>query len=117
METINYEGKNYKIFNVTTDYCKDRVICVPLQYGNKTLAIRLLCVEGNQVTAPFATLTVNLCQPSYQNDTDAFVDTNNNPFAEEFIEKNKIGMSLDLVGSSGYCLYPLYRFNLEALTV
>ena len=45
----------------------------------------------------------------------AYVDTNNCPWAEDFIEKNGLGKFLGIYGNSGYCTYPLYEFDLGKL--
>lgn len=78
------------------------------EYYNGNLAISLDCCEG-----PYATITVNLdgtlC-PEY-----AYVDTNNCPWAEEFIEKYHLGESTGLSRRSGYCEYPLYKFDIKKL--
>ena len=61
---------------------------------------------------PYGMLTVNL--PEYQlyiTADEAFVDVNNIPFAEDFIKSNKIGESVGVTVRSGFCKYPLYRFN------
>ena len=80
------------------------------KYGtNNSLAISLWCDEG-----PFARLTVNLpgAKPPIPY---AYVDTNNCPWAVEFIKKYKLGEDTDMLGHSGYCSYPLYKFDLERL--
>lgn len=76
--------------------------------NNKTLAIQLWCEDG-----PFATLTVNIndlhragCQ---------YVDTNNCPWAEQFIAEYNLGAKTGNYGMSGFCLYPEYRFDIEEL--
>ena len=76
-------------------------------YGNGNLAIAIELEDGE----PFATLTVNIdiLMPDY-----AFVDTNNCPWAEEFIKENNLGEFTGTVRKSGYCSYPLYKFYKEA---
>ena len=76
--------------------------------NNKTLAIQLWCEDG-----PFAVLTVNIedvhraeCQ---------YVDTNNCPWAEQFIREYNLGAPTGNFGMSGFCLYPEYRFDIEEL--
>ena len=74
------------------------------KYGNNgNLAIQLWCDDG-----PFATLTVNLNKKLKEG--YAYVDINNCPWAEEFIEKNHLGEFADDFGFSGFCIYPLYKF-------
>lgn len=78
------------------------------------------CTNGNLAISlfelregPYATLTVNL------DDTlpldMGYVDTNNCYWAEEFIQKNGLGEPTGEYGYSGFCSYPLYKFNLEKL--
>lgn len=75
---------------------------------NNNLAIQMWTeVEGFK--EPFATLTVNLGGeklPSNQ----AYVDINNCPWAEQFIEDNELGRPMFFFKRSGFCLYPLYEF-------
>ena len=77
--------------------------------NNDNLAIILRCENGE----PFSTLTVNLNQKLSPN--EAFVDINNNPTAVEFIEENGLGEATGRVGFSGYCAYPLYKFDLTKI--
>ena len=72
----------------------------------------------DEKAGPFTTLTVNLEGYDVKEkfgDNYAFVDTNNFPEAEEFIKKHKLGEFTGLGGVSGYCTYPLYKFDLERL--
>lgn len=113
METVRYEGKTYNVFTVNSEFGNYRVICVPTRYRNDTLAIELLTVDPDEYFERFCVLTVNLCNPMFQSEKTAFVDTNNNAFAEKFIKKNKLGKDLYQTCSSGYCTYPLYEFYTE----
>lgn len=63
---------------------------------------------------PFATLTVNL-ENSKLTKGYAFVDTNNCPWAEEFIKENNLGEFTGATRQQGYCVYPLYRFNTDKI--
>lgn len=81
------------------------------EYQNGALAICLMCYEG-----PYATITVNLLgQSADLPKSFAFVDTNNCPWAPEFIEKYDLGYDTGAVGYSGYCECPLYEFYLDRL--
>lgn len=113
--TIVYEGKKHKIFTVETDFGTFDVICVPGSYGDGTLAILLLSVENGEIGEPFTILTVNLSDPFSQTETSAFLDTNNNPWAEKFVKKNKIAKNACRISCSGFCRYPLYTFDLNSL--
>ena len=83
-------------------------------YGN-CLAISLMQEDGSC----FAHLTVNLIDAlegiATLPEDCAFVDVNNCPWAEKFIQDNKLGEHLGLYVTSGYVTYPLYRFNLNLL--
>jgi len=78
--------------------------------NNNALAIRLTAECG-----PFATLTVNLSESDRLEKDCAYVDTNNCPWAEQFIEENKLGEPMGTYGFSGFCSYPLYKFNMDRL--
>lgn len=57
---------------------------------------------------PYAALTTNL---GFADERMAFIDTNNCPWATEFLESNGLAKDTGLVGASGYCVYPLYEFT------
>lgn len=74
------------------------------------LAIMIFTDEGED----FATLTVNL-QVSLPGNC-ALIDTNNNPWAEEFLKKNKIAKPTGRCVSSGFCTFPVYEFDKKILS-
>lgn len=77
-----------------------------LQYQNNgNLAIRLIDTSDSSV---FATLTKNFDRKLPRN--QAYVDTNNCPWAADFIRKNNLGVLTGEYKRSGYCAYPLYQF-------
>ena len=83
------------------------------KYGtNNSLAISLWCAAIPP--EPYARLTVNLpgAKPPIPY---AYIDTNNCPWATEFIEKYKLGENTGMLGYSGYCSYPLYKFDIDLL--
>lgn len=77
------------------------------KYYDGNLAIFLNCKSGE----PYGNITVNLCERLLP-DT-AYVDTNNMPDAERFITQNGLGEFAGKIKRSGFCNYPLYRFNLD----
>lgn len=81
--------------------------------NNGNLAIQLITPEGE----PVSTLTVNIMDGvcEYRGEEYAYVDTNNNPTGVKFILENELGEPTGEVGYSGFCEYPLYRFNLDKL--
>ena len=78
-------------------------------WENGNLAITLF--EPHE--GPYATLTVNLSKKLPKN--QAYVDTNNCYWAEDFIKKNGLGKPLGEYGVSGWCRYPLYEFDLDKI--
>ena len=62
---------------------------------------------------PYADIAVNL-EPLTDPYT-AFVDTNNLPNIDKFLTDNHIAEYLGPIQTSGYCAYPLYRFNPEII--
>ena len=62
---------------------------------------------------PFGDLTVNL--DGQVPDYCAYVDLNNMPELEKFIEENRMGEFSGLVKQSGFSQYPLYMFDAEKL--
>lgn len=81
--------------------------------NNQTLAVQLVQASGHVLGVTLATITVNLSGPT-QNDTHAFLDTNNCPWVEEFLRDNDIAKPVGVNMRSGFCTYPLYEFNLDS---
>ena len=69
--------------------------------------------EDVEKVLPFNVLTTNLREklPEYY----AYVDTNNCPWAEEFISTHNLGEHCGKVKISGFCVYPLYKFNKDII--
>ena len=104
MKVVTHHGE-YEVTPIKTEYSY-----------NGRLAIELVEKDG----FPFATLTVNIV-PSVLDEMDdipndvAFVDINNCPWAEKFIRDNNLGRPTGVYGHSGFCVYPLYKFDLNKL--
>ena len=64
---------------------------------------------------PIADLTVNIGDTRFYSENCGFVDTNNFPDGIALIEQLGIGKPTGIIGYSGFCSYPLYEFNLEAI--
>lgn len=106
--------KTEKVFNVRLSK-SGRTYPVTLDFTSyvmdNTLAVRL--ISARPPWLPFATITVHLDESSGQEKNKAFLDTNNCPWAEEFLRDNGIAEPVDgVTGQSGFCTYPLYKFNL-----
>ena len=93
--------------------------------SNNRLAVQLICAKAPW--SPFATITVNLPDVpeellkmwfgSQMPDKNmlAFLDTNNCPWVEEFLEENHIAENTRISMPSGFCDYPLYKFNNDVI--
>lgn len=62
---------------------------------------------------PYGDISVNLGAKAP--DYCAYVDINNMPELEKFIEENDLGEFTGLTQRSGFCEYPLYMFNVDKL--
>lgn len=63
---------------------------------------------------PFGNATVNISHTPAP-DYCGYLDTNNLPAIEKFVRENDLGEPTGVVGFSGYCTYPLYKFNADKL--
>lgn len=108
----NYYGKDYEL-----TFKKG-------EYSNGRLAIKVMCKEkGEDWFEPFCNLTVNLPDIILSSDGSkelpddmAFIDSNNCPadLVMKIIEEGYMTMT-KTVAQSGFCNYPLVRFNKEWL--
>lgn len=112
MQTVNYNGKPHRVFTVETEFRKYDVILTQEEYSYGGLAVEIISVKDGAAEEPFSTLTVWLF-PMDAEDRMAFVDTNNNPWAEKFLKENGLATDTGERMSSGYCTYPLYQFKTE----
>lgn len=94
--------QKYEVESFGTKY--DVTLKVGTYEKPKRVALQLLCNEG-----PFATVSVNLPDEDLTNERCFFVDTNNCPWAEDFLEKNGIAKPTGNLGFSGFCVYPEYE--------
>lgn len=101
MYQLTSYGETYKIDLVKKEYT-DGGLAIRLDYFD----------EEMQGWLPYAFLTVNLGRQNYGY---AYVDINNCPWAEDFIEENGLGEFTGKVYSSGFCFYPLYKFNMDKI--
>lgn len=46
---------------------------------------------------------------------EAFVDMNNCPWAEDFIHRYRLGEDTQIREQSGFCIYPLYKFDMDRI--
>ena len=103
--------KDLPTYVVKTEFGDYKVKVVKDKYmNNDALALLLLEEDGEE----FAVLTVNI--DGVAHDNLSYVDTNNSKWAIEFIEENKLGEDTGEIGFSGYCVYPLFKFNEDKIT-
>lgn len=97
---------------VKTEYgtYEDCVLVLWNYWTDNTLSISIL----NATDGAIATITKCL-NDSSNAENESFVDTNNCPWALDFIEEYHLGEFTGMHGKSGYCTYPLYRFNMDEL--
>ena len=81
--------------------------------NNDGLYIGLNCIDEEGDLEPYGDMTTNLSMKAP--DYCAYVDINNMPELEKFIEDNELGEFTGLTQRSGYVEYPLYFFNVNAL--
>lgn len=93
-------GEEYEIRLFSTKYV-----------DNNSLAITAEEPDG----MPFTTFTVNLEESRGLPANQAYLDTNNNPWAEQFLTENKLGKPVGCFAVSGFCLYPLWEFDLSKI--
>lgn len=85
-----------------------------LQVGKYRTDDSIAIMAENQQEGAIATITVCLCDRSLE-ENEAYVDTNNCPWALNFIESNKLGKQTGRTRRSGFCTYPAVKFNIEQL--
>lgn len=70
---------------------------------------RLALQAYNDEDGPIATISVNLPSEKISDpDHEFFVDVNNCPWAEDFLQENGIAVPTYMIGFSGFCAYPLF---------
>ncbi len=72
-----------------------------------------LIMNEDDYPEPFGVVTVNIDAPAPN--YCGYLDTNNLPDVEKFITENDLGEFTGITGMSGYCVYPLYMFNVDKL--
>lgn len=88
-------------------YCEEVTLDVRHYTKNGNLAIVMYCIDGE----PFANLTVNLDEKLPEN--YAYLDVNNIANAFDFCVNNHLAEFQNEFKKSGFCFYPLMKFNME----
>lgn len=79
------------------------------KHGN-TLALEV----HSRMYGPMAKITINI-KSTMADETSAFLNTNACPEVEDLVESLGIGQFSGVIGRSGYCLYPLYEFDMAKI--
>lgn len=100
--------KKNKFIEIVDEFGDKQKLCFYLSnyQSNGNMAIEL--VDDEDDTYCGVTVNLDMLMPGY-----GFIDTNNSKWLEKFLKKNKFAKPTGTVQSSGYCVYPLYKFNLK----
>ena len=74
-----------------------------------TLAVLMNYIDG-EMECDYDVISVNLCS-GLQDEQTAYVDTNNIPEIDRWLEENGIAEDTGVRTVSGFCTYPLMVFN------
>jgi len=120
MKTVNFEGKTYKVYQVECYGSTYNIFLRPRSYMDGTLAVEALEINPEldpDSVEPFAVLTSNLSSP-LQSDSQAFLKTySENSWVPDFVLNNKICEYTGIVQPSGYCTFPLAKFDFSKMMV
>ena len=94
--TLKAFDRDVEVFFTLTRYSMNNNLCINM-------------VEVNE--GPWSTLTTNFDVALAPN--EAFVDTNNNTGIAEILVENGIAEPTGKGIKSGFCTYPLFKFNLD----
>lgn len=106
--TLSNNGMDYDVtLNVAT-YCNPMGLCLNL------------INHSNNYPEPYTRITVNVDESidtidKYNTGLIAAIDEPNNPNIIDFIESNNLGHFIGKIVILNYGLYPVYRFNENAL--
>lgn len=111
MDKIKNEFKVTSIWGKTYDVS----VRTSTYRNNGNLYVGLTCKvseDGAEWHEPYADITVNIIklEPGY-----AAIDTNNFPAAEQFITENGLAEFTGTYARSGFCSYPIYKFDTKKL--
>ena len=82
---------------------------------NRYYADDSLCIDlWNDEDGAIAKLTVCLSEKKLKGTNRSYLDDNNCPWGEEFVEKYHLGKPVG-IGFSGFCTYTLIERNMEEL--
>lgn len=81
----------------------------------KYMADNSIAIEAwNRTEGSIARITVCLTDP-FLRENESYVDTNNCPWALDFIREYELGKESGYMKRSGYCNYPAVSFDMEQI--
>lgn len=103
--TIKYDGISdtftHNLYLTTDNYA-----------NNGSLAVIAMEVMEDGTEEYFDAITVNLPYGEVSEGC-AYIDTNNCPWAEKMLKQHKFAKDTGYCAGSGFCTYPLYKFDLS----
>lgn len=98
--------------DIKTMYASYKVdfLSVDTYMADNSLAI----TAWSRTDGPIAHITVCLDDATL-GPNRSYVDTNNCPWAPEWIEENRLGAKTKWTARSGYCTYPMFEFDMERI--
>lgn len=97
-----------KTFDVETEFAtyKDCYFMIAHYAMDNSLALEI----WNDEDGPIADLTRCLGNAK---ENESYLDMNNCPWARDLVNKLGIGKFTGVLQGSGFCIYPLYEFDIE----
>ena len=111
-----------KLFSFPDPWNKNKTLVGYFKFSrywyNQNTAIQIFAKHkgvDEEFFEPYCFLSVNLVQVTPQSDSCIFVDNNNCPWAEDFLQSNGFGLPTGRFASSGFCNYPEYLLNIKLM--
>lgn len=107
-----------KFKNPWTGKDMDGVFKFSQYFVNDRLAIELWAKEHNNdddYFQPYTPITVNLPAAKMNSHYAVFIDVNNAPWLEGFLQENGFGYPTGRFRTSGFCNYPEYLLNWKSM--
>lgn len=98
--------------NTTYSTYKDCYLTIQQYQYDGSLCVNII----NDTDGPIARITTCIpdCSSGLIND-ESFLDSNNCPWALDFVKKYNLGTETDKYGFSGFCRYPVIKWNMTEL--
>ena len=108
--------KEIKTYELNSEYGGKYIVSpwIDMYGNNDNLFVGLYCQDkGGEYWEPFCDVTVNTVSLAY---LEGAIDTNNNgEKIVDFLETNGFGQRTPYVVKSGFCTFPIFKFDEERL--